>query len=403
MNGADLQIDSYSGAMAALKNQGLVQALYEAGGAVMNDALITLHGSAHSERRVVEFSVFSRSFFREYEQQIFPAALGPVLAPSLAAGHADLVELGYRVTMNLTADFAGIDRPLGTAAETDDLLKLVKTFSEGATLVHSTRDHATVNAEVAQAMQRFDEAFLSPSRARREALVAAAGRGSADDLPRDVMTVLLRNRERLPLADAVFRREIAFFLQAGAHSTGNATTHAMHEIFTWMAATETSAEALLEQPLLLQRCVHESLRLHPASPVAWRRAKEPLQLGEQQISAGASVVIDLQAANRDRSVFGADAEQFNPQRSLPPGVWPFGLTFGYGVHACLGRDLDGGVVAKPKTDPNDHQYGIVALMVRTLLAHGARPDPEQPPSADTNTLRSNWGRYPVLLNSEARP
>ena len=64
MSEAALQIDSYQGAMAALKHPDLAQALYEAGGRVMNDALITLHGPAHSERRLVEMRVFSRGFFR---------------------------------------------------------------------------------------------------------------------------------------------------------------------------------------------------------------------------------------------------------------------------------------------------------------------------------------------------
>ncbi|MGI9323747.1 MAG: cytochrome P450 [Pseudomonadales bacterium] len=402
MNSATLKIDSYHGAMAALKNPALAQALYEAGGLVMNDALITLHGEAHSQRRVVEFSVFSRSFFREYERSIFPAALKPVLDPHLHSGQADLVELGYRVTMNLTADFAGIDRPLGSAAETDALLAMVKTFSEGATLVHSTRDHAEVNREVRTAMDRFETTFLLPSRARRLALLAdvEAGHAAPESLPRDVMTVLLRNRDRIPLTDEVFKREIAFFLQAGAHSTGNATTHAMHEIWQWLNETGTTAVELLNEPLLLQRCVHESLRLHPASPVAWRRAQDDLVLNEESVAKGSAVILDLQAANRDRSVFGEDAERFNPHRALPQGVWPFGLTFGYGVHACLGRDLDGGVVAKPGANLAEHQFGIVPLMVRTLLSHGARPNPEEPPSADANTQRQNWGHYPILLDME---
>lgn len=400
MSQAPFTVSSYAGAQAALKHSELVQSLYDAGGAVMQDALITLHGDAHSERRIVEFSVFSRRFFRFYEQELFPATLEPTLAPMLAAGRADLVELGYRVTMNLTADFAGIDRPTGSTAETEQLLQLVKTFSEGATLVHSTRDPSEVNAEVATAMQQFDTDFLQPSIGRRQALIEHCNGAddAANDLPQDVLTVLLKNQQRLPLAPDVLRREMAFFLQAGAHSTANAMTHAMHEIFGWCARTVRDAATLLEQPLLLQRCVHESLRLHPASPIAQRRAQSALTLNDQAIAAGEIVHIDLQTANRDPGVFGGDAELFNPDREIPKGAWPFGLTFGYGSHACMGRDLDGGVVAKDNTDPNNHQYGIVPLLVRTLLSLGAQQDPEDPPSSDTNTQRANWGRYPVLFS-----
>ena len=109
------------------------------------------------------------------------------------------------------------------------------------------------------------------------------------------------------------------------------------------------------------------------------------------------VVIDLAAANRDQSIFGADADAFNPARSIPRGHFPFGLTFSSGVHTCLGRDLDGGVVAKPDTDPAKHQYGLIALLIASLFDAGVRPDPQRPPTPDIHTQRPNWGSYPVVF------
>ena len=396
-----IEITSYTGAMEALRHPDLMQGLYDAGMSVMADALITLHGTEHSTRRVVEFGVFGRGFFREYERGVFARILQPALAPCRAAGRADLVELGYRVTMNLTADFAGIDRPTGSDDETNVLLSLVKTFSEGATLVHSTRDPDEVNLEVAQAMTLFDQEFFQPSLARRQELVDAVAndRLPAEELPRDVLTTLLNNTHRVELSGDALRREIAFFLQAGAHSTANSTTHAMHEIFTWLEDPGNDRQRLLDEPLFLQRCVHESLRLHPASPVAWRKAVADLSLQEQGVARGEQVVINLHAANRDPDVFGSSAEAFDPERSLPANVWPFGLTFGYGTHACLGRDLDGGVVPKPNADVANHQLGVVPLFVQALLRAGAVPLADDPPAADSNTQRNVWGRYPIGLDA----
>ncbi len=397
---ATITLNRIPDALAALRNEHLAQSLYDEGKVIMEDTLLTLHGEAHRLRRMLELRVFRRSFFAYYEKQVFPAALAEVLGPTVAAGGCDLVEFGYRITMNLTADFAGVDRPAKTAEETAALLRLVMIFSEGATLVHSTRDKDEVRAEVRAALEEFDRLFLQPSIARRQALIARFDRGEIDEdaLPRDVLTVLLRNEDRLELPPDLLRREIAFYLQAGSHSTANSTVHALHNILRWLESHPEDRARIESDPLFVQRCVHESLRLHPASPVAWRKPVCPVQLATG-IEAGVDdrVEIDLWAANRSKDVFGEDADVFNPHRRVAPGNEPFGLTFGTGVHTCLGRDLDGGLVPRGAVDPASHSYGIITLLVKALLDAGAAPDPANPPQMATYTERPNWGRYPIIF------
>ena len=268
--------------------------------------------------------------------------------------------------------------------------------------MHSTRDKKAVRAEVRAALAEFDALFYQPALARRRGLLDqhAAGTLGEDALPRDVLTVLLQNEDRVELSPDLMMREIAFYLQAGSHSTANATTHAFHDVLGWRAAHPGDAARMDADPLFLQRCVHESLRLHPASPVAWRRPVCPVSLaGGEQADSSDRVVVDMAAANRDTSVFGADAAQFNPHRTLPEGIPPWGLTFGVGVHTCLGRDLDGGLLPRTDTDPATHQYGIVPLLVAELLKRNARPDPSRPPIPADHTLRPNWGSYPILLGA----
>lgn len=398
-----LEVATYVEARAGLLNRNLKQALYDEGAVVMEDVLLTLHGPPHRARRAMEHRIFRRDFLRYYEQKLFPAVLAETLGPFLAVGQADLVQFGYQVTMNLTADFAGVDRPEKSPEETASLLALVKKFSEGATLVHSTRDREEVRAEVREALEVFDEQFLQPSIARRHKALAAldAGTITEAELPRDILCELLRGEAELPLEPELLRREIAFYLQAGSHSTANATVHALHDLLAWGEQHPDDLQRAKEDMLFLQRCVHESLRLRPASPVAWRKPVCPADVdGAGPVDEEDRVVLNLHEANRDQSIYGPTANDYDPHRDVPEGREPWGLTFGVGIHTCLGRDLDGGTAQKGKFDPVTHQYGIIALLVRALLDHGATVDPTNPAQEDETTERRNWGSYPVRFTKK---
>ena len=386
-----------------LRRKAMRQALYDEGGVVMREVLLTLHGQQHRQRRRLENRLFRREVFQAYDRQVVPGMMAEALAPFVAAGRGDLVTIGHRATLNLTAEISGVDRPEGSVEELDRLYWFDLKFSDGATLVHSTRDHAVVRAEVAEALEAFDEEFLAPSVARRRELLARFEAGEIDEqqLPRDVLTVLLRNQDDLDLPPEVVRREVAFFLQAGSHSSANAFAHAMHDLFTWFETRPEDRVRLLEDRLLLQRFVHESLRLHPASPVAWRTADEDVTLrAGRHIPAGTKVVLDLMAANRDPEVFGTDAEVFNPHRQLPDGIRLWGHTFGGGTHVCIGQELDGGTTLEQAGgDLDQHVMGVVPHLVHTALTHGARPDPDHPPRQDTTSQRPNFATYPVQFTT----
>ncbi len=397
------ETSDYQTIKKALVNRDLKQALYDEGKVIMEGVLLTLHGQEHHQRRKLEHKVFQRDFFKYYEHELFPKTLEETIFPFLKNGSADLIDFGYRITMNLTADFAGIDRFKKTPEETENLLTLVKIFSQGATLVHSKRPHDEVNMEVTEALGVFEEKFLIPSKNRRLKILKQFNdkKVNEDDLPRDVLTVLLRNVDGINLDDDLIKREIAFYLQAGSHSTANSMVHALHEIFEWMEKHPEDKEKIYNDPIFLQRCVHESMRLHPASPVAWRKPTCPIELDKEiRMNQDDLLIMDLHTANRDKEIFGIDAEEFNPYRKLDPNQSIWGLTFGIGLHLCFGRDLDGGLIPDEKTLPKKHQYGIVTLLVRKLIENKVRLDPDNKPLKDMNTERPNWGSYPVLFGEK---
>ena len=397
-----ITLDGYADVREAFRQHDLEQALYDAGGVVMADSLLVLHGADHRRRRRVENRLFRRGTFRYWEKAFLRDVVRDTLAPFAAAGRADLVELGYRTIMNLTAMVAGLDQPTGSVAETDALYRFAKKFSEGATLVHSTRDPDEVRAEVQAALEAFDALFLQPSIERRRRLLEQldAGEITEDDLPRDVLTALLRNWDELGIDRDVLRRECAFYLQAGSHSTADAFTHAADDFFAWTRRDPRAAEKARREPGVLQRCVYETLRLHPASPVAQRRALAPISLrGGVEIPDGAFVVLDLAAANRDPQVFD-HPDVYDPLREVPAEVPRWGHAFGGGMHACIGTELAGGVPAPDAPAPDqahEQVLGTVTLMLDALLNAGARPDPYAAPERDPHSARDHFASYPVIF------
>jgi hypothetical protein len=111
------------------------------------------------------------------------------------------------------------------------------------------------------------------------------------------------------------------------------------------------------------------------------------------------VVVDLEAANREPSLWGADAQRFDPERRVPESSTPWGLSFGSGMHACIGMELDGGVLAEDAA--GTELYGTVALLAGALLAAGARPDPDRPPTRDPASARLHYSSYPVLFGAQS--
>ena len=199
----------------------------------------------------------------------------------------DLVEFGYLATIQLTSDFAGVDRE---DKDIQKLIGIVKRFSEAATIALSTREKNAVRKNLKIAKDSFLR-FLKPSWSRRKQLIEDFKKGQIreEDLPEDVLTVLLKNQNNLKLSDGDIEREICFYLQAGSHSTANSLVHAANEILNWTKDTTM----LASNPTLVQKCVHESLRLHPASPIAARKVVQTTRIAGQLFEKGDELELDL--------------------------------------------------------------------------------------------------------------
>lgn len=401
-----IELSSWADAREAFRQRDLRQGLYDEGRDLMADVIVNLHAQPHTARRRLENRLFRRDTFFHFERVVIPQTIDTMLEPHLRDGRVDLNPLARRVMMSLATDIAGIDRTEGTEDEFELLYQQMGRLSRASTVLHATGDKQAIIDDGNAALREFEERFFAPSRARRVALLEGfdAHRIDEDDLPRDVLVTLLRNQDRLELPADVVLREVAYYPWVGSHSTSNAFVHAAHHVFEWIAHHPEDADRLRDDPFLLQRFVHESLRLHPASPVARRFAMDDVVLpGGAVIPKDSLVIVDLVAANRDAAVFGPTAQEFDPFREIPDDVTAWGLTFGSGFHACLGQELAGGLPAGDGVDADQHLFGAITVMARTMLVHGARPDPERPAQRDANTVRPNWGSYPVVFTAVRQP
>lgn len=399
-------VSTMAEAKDVFRQRDLRQALYDAGRVVMSDVLVNLHGDDHRNRRRLENRLFRRETLLHYERDMFPAIVEQTLAPYVAEGRAELVSLGHELMMNLAAVNAGVDRAEGTPEETHRLYGYMMKFIEGATMAHATSDHDELSREITVALEAFDDEFLRPSVARRSEALARFERGDLheDELPRDVLTVLLRNEDNLNLTDDVLLREIAFFLLAGAHTSATAFTRTIHHILEWADQNPGSRARVTEDRLFVQRCVLETVRLNPSSPIALRRALEDVELQHgTALCRGETVMIDLVAVNRDPELYGPDPHAFDPDRVFGDGVTPHGLSFGHGMHACIGQELATGVLADDGVETEQRQFGLIATGVQAMFDRGVGVDPDAPAEIDVRTARPYWARYPVVLAGREGP
>ncbi len=395
-----ITLTSWAQVRDAFRAKPLRQAGYTEGAVITSETLLDLHGDDHRERRRVENRLFRREIFTYWEHQVLGSTIEATLDPFVRAGRGDLAQIGYRAAMNLTATIAGIDHDPADGEATEALYEVVKRFSEGATLMHSTRDKDVVRREVQEAMATFEAGIFAESRQRRLELIASVDAGHVDEdaLPKDVLTTLLRSGDRLSLPDDVILREICLYLQAGAHSTANAFTHTIDDLLEWGVDHPDDVELGRSDIAFVQQCMHESLRLTPASPMAYRRPLSDVELSDGTVlPEGALVVLDLTSANRDVDAFGPTAGGYDPHREVPKGMQRWGMSFGGGSHACIGAELDGGLEIDVERNRDDQLFGTVAVMAHAFLAAGGRQDPDNPPQLDPNSTRKHYSSYPVVF------
>jgi cytochrome P450 len=361
------------------------------------------HGAVHRARRRVENTQFRADVLRLYERELFPKVMNDLLDRLIDSDRVDLFPIGEMLSVVLAARRAGVEYDAASLDDLHALVRLVDAFSQGAAILDA-RDPDAVRRLVRDAYEEFETRFVRPAWHRRAEAIARLRRGEITEreLPHDILTVLLLHREdpSLELEDERrVVREVATYLQGGTHTSAQTLVNALDVIFDRPDASRL-LERVASDALFAQRVIQETLRLRPTTPKAKRRAEADTEVAGVRIPRNAQVVLDFAAGNRDRDVFGATADDFDPDRPLPQNVPRWGLSFGAGPHQCPGRAVGAGFpVPTDFVVDDDHVYGLVALELQAVARRGVRRDQERAPERDLRTARfTRWLHYYVRFD-----
>ena len=381
-----LNVSTIELAREVLRHPAFAQALYEDGADAMRGSLLTLHGSEHQARREIGAAYFDGAACAAVVKKDLPLFINAAISACEMQGTNDAVYLARYFSTCLAAKIVGVELDPGKREEVMRLWSLVSSFVEGAAIVHSRRDHEEVLAEVDEAFAEFDKYYFRPAKSRCK----SKGVSWAD-------SILQRNldqQQKLKMLDEQLMREIAFYMHSASAPLARSIVNVLHESLMWLGAESALRNDLVKNRNLLAGVIHEGLRLHPASPVAWRRAIEAVRLSNGEwLDRGDYVIIDINQVNSDPDAYGEDARSFNPQRAIPRNDDASGLTLGDGIHACPARTIVLGEGA---------QHGIIESLISILLRKGIAQDSACPAMPDNRTERLQWRTYPILFDPKLK-
>jgi cytochrome P450 len=150
-------------------------------------------------------------------------------------------------------------------------------------------------------------------------------------LTEDLLSDLIRaedNGDRLN-ADEL-RMLAAGLLMAGTDTTRNQLAASVDVL----CAHPDQWALLAEQPELAPHAVEETMRHSPIACGTLRVVTEDTDLAGVVFPAGTMVLVNTFAANRDTTIYD-EPDRFDISRDAAPAV----LTFGGGIHYCLGANL----------------------------------------------------------------
>jgi cytochrome P450 len=360
----------------------------------------TLHildGQAHVTRRRTMNRLLRRDGHTWYRDTVLFPTVDRALAEvkrDLDAGRTvrlDWIPFAKSLFVQLAAALVGLE-----AAESSEgaeqLLGLMKRVDAAHAAPHNPNAEAAI-ADGLEAKRTFIDQYFAPAYAAHQEIWRQfeAGELQESELPHDLMLLLVAHADPEWADTDLAAREALSMTVAPVSSSVQSAAYTMTDLSRWFVKHPEDYERRTDRAFLL-RAFEESLRLHVLGGLMFRQAAQDITLAAgTEFRAGQWAALRLMSGNHDPSVYGQDANEFNPWRAVPPGIAPYGLSFGAGAHMCYGIPIVLG---------NEGIDGSSVYVLQSLYKLGAEPDPFNPARVE-DTIRPEatafYERYPIVF------
>lgn len=282
----------------------IVDRKVEGGGA---SSLHNMDDPEHAKLRKILIKHLRATKVREWED-VIERSVSVLLDEAEERGSFDMVDLASaRLPMLVLSQVMGVPEA--------DAPKMVDWTNR---LTSSDPDHAVAEGALEEARDEVMTYFDWLTEQRRAE-------------PRNDLVSILANGEKdgKPLT----REELAAYYIVLVAAGNETTRHSLSGGVLALHQNPGSWDRVLADESLLNPMVEETLRYVSAVAAMRRTALEDLTIGGKQIAKGDRVVLWFNSANRDSGVF-EDPHEFRIDRTPNDH-----LTFGWGIHFCLGAHL----------------------------------------------------------------
>lgn len=368
---------------------------------LLGETLVTMDPPRHNSARRALGQLVKRDAHRWFRDRV----IGPTLTSNLdrvlanpepdGIPRTDLVDFGRRIFLQMSARLVGIDDLEEPERETR-LIELLAAMMRGAGIRFRgvQDDPAMIRRLALEAKATLFEEYYTPSLQHRRELVRRLREGAllGDEVPKDFLTMVAADFDAEWTADPDrCLRQACSFLVAGSLSSARPMPHAIAELDRWFTEHPEDRQRR-KDPAFLHSVISEVLRLHPGAQALWRQALNEVTLTTGRvIREGQLVAVVFTETDRDATVFGADADQFNPYREVPKGTYAYGLAFGTGHHMCFGLPLAMG---------GEGIDGAQVYVLKALYDAGVERDRDRPVQIDRDG-RDVYERFPVLFRASS--